>query len=125
MSVVLVVEDERAVRQGLERVLAGAGWEVRAAEDLAGARRALAQDGVGCVLLDVRLPDGDGLQFLEELRRDRPRLPVIIATAYGDSDRTITAMRLGAFDYVTKPFDLDALLATVRRAVEAPPRPRR
>jgi len=121
VSKVLVVEDERAVRQGLERVLAGAGWTVQAAEDLAGARRALAEDGTSCVLLDVRLPDGDGLQFLEELRRDRPNLPVIVATAYGDSDRTITAMRLGAFDYVTKPFDLEALLATVRRAIQAPP----
>jgi len=66
MSKVLVVEDEKAVRQGLERVLAGAGWQVQAAEDLAGARKALADDGVACVLLDVRLPDGDGLQFLEE-----------------------------------------------------------
>jgi len=121
MSKVLVVEDEKAVRQGLERVLQGAGWQVQAAEDLAGARKALADGGVACVLLDVRLPDGDGLQFLEELRKERPKLPVIIATAYGDSDRTITAMRLGAFDYVTKPFDIEALLATVRRAIEAPP----
>jgi DNA-binding NtrC family response regulator len=119
MTSILVVDDERSVREGLARVFSAAGWHVLLAADLAGARDALA-DEVACVVLDVRLPDGDGIAFLDELRSAQPRLPVILATAYGDSDLTITAMRLGAFEYVTKPFDLDALLAVVRRAVETP-----
>jgi len=70
------------------------------------------------VLLDVRLKDGDGVIFLGELRATlAPEVPVIMATAFGDSERTIAAMKLGAFDYVTKPFDLPALLDAVERAV--------
>jgi DNA-binding NtrC family response regulator len=71
------------------------------------------------VLLDIRLRDGDGLELLREIRAGEQRdVPVIVATAYGDSERTIRAMRDGAFDYLTKPFDLPALLATVERAVK-------
>ena len=71
------------------------------------------------MLLDIRLRDGDGLDFLRELRAGPSRdVPVIVATAYGDSERTIRAMRDGAFDYLTKPFDLPLLLATVQRAVK-------
>src|SRR5205807_2591160 len=83
------------------------------------AREAMAAGPVDCVLLDIRLKDGDGLSFLAELRAGRQRdVPVVVTTAYGDSERTIRAMRDGAFDYLTKPFDLDALLATVVRALE-------
>ncbi len=72
-----------------------------------------------CILLDIRLKDGDGLDLLQEIRRgDHRDVPVIVATAYGDSERTIRAMRDGAFDYLTKPFDLPVLLATVERAVK-------
>ena len=113
---ILIVDDDRAIRDGLTRAISTAGFAVRACEGIGAARRALAEAEVDCVLLDIRLKDGDGLDFLGELRKTHPRLPVVMATAYGDSDRTIQAMKLGAFDYVTKPFDLDALLATITRA---------
>src|SRR5207249_611164 len=78
----------------------------------------VATGSVDCVLLDLRLRDGDGLELLRELRAGRHHdVPVIVATAYGDSERTIQAMRDGAFDYLTKPFDFPLLLATVQRAV--------
>ncbi|MBI5516750.1 MAG: sigma-54-dependent Fis family transcriptional regulator [Deltaproteobacteria bacterium] len=118
MGTVLVVEDDRGVREGLLRALASAGHRGVGAEGLAAAREALRGSALDCVLLDVRLGDGDGLAFLSELKAGlAPQVPVVLATAYGDSDRTIAAMRAGAFDYVTKPFDLPALLATVERAV--------
>ncbi|MFO0607749.1 MAG: sigma-54 dependent transcriptional regulator [Polyangiales bacterium] len=119
MAAVLVVDDERGVREGLCRALSAAGHEPVGAQGLAEARAALAAlRDFACVLLDVRLKDGDGVAFLAELRGGlAPDLPVIMATAFGDSDRTIAAMKLGAFDYVTKPFDLPALLAAVERAV--------
>ncbi len=69
------------------------------------------------MLLDIRLGDGDGLDLLAELRASRPELPVIMATAYGDSARAITAMKHGAFEYLTKPFDLPLLAETLARAV--------
>ncbi len=117
-GIVLVIDDEKTVREGLVRALEGAGHTAAAVPGIVTARERLARGDVACVLLDVRLKDGDGLEFLRELRAARPSLPVVMATAYGDSDRTIAAMREGAFDYVTKPFDLDALLATVSRAIE-------
>ena len=118
MSTVLIVEDEKTIRDGLIRAVGRAGHEVVSAATLAEARASMSS-GIDCVLLDIRLPDGDGLELLTELRRTHPRLPVIMATAYGDSDRTIAAMRAGAFEYVTKPFDLAGLLATVARAVRS------
>jgi len=118
MATVLVVDDERALREGLVRALRGAGYEALSAAGLAEAREVLRAQRVDCLLLDVRLKDGDGIDFLEALRAgEAPDVPVVMATAYGDSDRTIRAMRLGAFDYATKPFDLPALLDTVGRAV--------
>ncbi len=118
MATVLVVEDERGVREGLCRAVASAGHTAVPAAGLAEARAELANGTPACILLDVRLKDGDGLVFLGELRATlAPDVPVIMATAYGDSERTIGAMKAGAFDYVTKPFDLPALLASVERAV--------
>jgi DNA-binding NtrC family response regulator len=117
---VLIVDDERSVRDGLVAALTQAGFLPRAYSDVAAARAAIAERLPACVLLDIRLRDGDGLGFLSELRRMVPRLAVIMATAYGDSERTIAAMKLGAFDYVTKPFDLDALVSILTRAVASP-----
>ncbi len=118
---VLIVDDDRTVREALASSLEEAGYDACPAEGVGAARLRLGEGGVDAVLLDIRLKDGDGLALLEELRREAPHLPVIMATAYGDSDRTIQAMHAGAFEYMTKPFDLDALLASVARAVRTPP----
>jgi two-component system response regulator AtoC len=117
-GVVLIVEDERGVREGLVAAVERLGCSAVPCAGLGEARRALAGTAVDCILLDIRLKDGDGLDFLAELRQGGQRdVPVIVATAYGDSERTIRAMRDGAFDYVTKPFDLKALENTVERAL--------
>jgi two-component system response regulator AtoC len=116
---ILVVDDERSVREGLCSALAQAGYRPRACESVASARHEVERCVPDCVLLDIRLKDGDGLQLLEELRATHTSLPVIIASAYGDSERTIHAVKHGAFDYVTKPFDLDALLRMIARAVRS------
>jgi DNA-binding NtrC family response regulator len=119
MSVVLIVEDEAGLREGLLGAVKTLGHRALAAAGLGEARRLLASETIDCVLLDIRLRDGDGLDLLRELRAGPLRdVPVIVATAYGDSQRTIGAMRDGAFDYLTKPFDFPALLATVERAVK-------
>ncbi len=117
-ATVLVVDDERGVREGLVRAVESAGYRAVPATGVVEARAALAREPVDCVLLDVRLKDGDGIALLGEIRGGlAPETPVIMATAFGDSDRTIAAMKAGAFDYVTKPFDLGVLLGTVERAV--------
>ena len=121
MTTILIVDDERVIRDGLVRSIKSAGFETRAAEGVVQARAEIARGGIDGILLDIRLKDGSGLELLSELRLSHPSLPVIMATAYGDSERTIEAMKLGAFDYLTKPFDLDRLIETLRRAVSAAP----
>jgi DNA-binding NtrC family response regulator len=131
VNTVLIVEDEPGIREGLTAAAEGLGHRALAAPSLADARRFIAGEQIDCILLDIRLRDGDGLDLLRELRRSQHKeIPVVVATAYGDSDRTIEAMRDGAFDYLTKPFDLPVLLATVERALRQrnlqralPPRP--
>ena len=114
---VLIVEDEVGLRQGLCDVVKAMGCEAFAAAGIGEARSVVAVQAIDCVLLDIRLRDGDGLDYLVELRATARGVPVIVATAYGDSERTIRAMRDGAFDYLTKPFDLEILRATIERAL--------
>ncbi|MDI1446295.1 sigma-54 dependent transcriptional regulator [Polyangium sp. 6x1] len=120
MSTVLIVDDEKGIRLGLATALARVGHTTVAAASLAEARTRLAEpNSFDCALVDIRLKDGSGLELLRELRTGKHRdLPVIVATAYDDGERTIEAMRDGAFDYLTKPFDLQRLVATVARAVK-------
>ena len=117
-ATVLIVDDEKGVREGLVRAVASRGHRTVPVASLAEARAALDREEIDCVLLDIRLKDGDGLDLLRELRAGVHReLPVIMATAFGDSERTIQAMRAGAFEYITKPFDLPTLLDSIDRAV--------
>jgi DNA-binding NtrC family response regulator len=119
MGSVLIVDDEPGVRDGLVRAVTSKGYRAVPASSLAEARRILMTESLDCVLLDVRLKDGDGLDLLRDMRAGPCRdTPVIMATAYGDSERTIEAMKAGAFEYVTKPFDLVILLGAVERAVK-------
>jgi DNA-binding NtrC family response regulator len=117
---ILVVEDDRTIREALCVALEESGYVAVASSGIRSAREHLARSDLHAVLLDIRLEDGDGLEFLCEVRGRWPRVAVIMATAYSDSDRTIRAMTIGAFDYVTKPFDLNTLLAVVARAARAP-----
>ncbi|HEX5749690.1 MAG TPA: sigma-54 dependent transcriptional regulator [Archangium sp.] len=118
---ILVIDDDRTIREALASTLEEAGYAVRATDGVKAGLRLLQEGRTDAVLLDIRLKDGDGLALLAELRRMKPGVPVIMATAYGDSERTIRAMKEGAFDYVTKPFNLEVLLASVARAVRTPP----
>jgi DNA-binding NtrC family response regulator len=120
MSTILIVDDEKGIRAGLSTAIARVGHTAVVAASLAEARARLSEaSSFDCALVDIRLKDGSGLELLRELRGGRHRdLPVIVATAYDDSERTIEAMRDGAFDYLTKPFDLPHLVATVERAIK-------
>jgi two-component system, NtrC family, response regulator AtoC len=118
MNAVLIVEDERKLREALAAAVGSAGHHAVTAAGIAEATEILERGNVACVLLDIRLKDGDGLALLRTIRGGPLRdIPVIVATAYGQSERTIEAMRDGAFEYVTKPFDLDRLLKIVDRAL--------
>jgi CheY-like chemotaxis protein len=117
VKAVLVVEDERKLREGLMSALGSAGHRPFGASGVAEATAILHAEEIACVLLDIRLRDGDGLTLLRQVRAGKLRdVPVIVVTAYGDSERTIEAMRDGAFEYLTKPFDLGQVLSADRGA---------
>jgi DNA-binding NtrC family response regulator len=119
MKQVLIVEDEAGVRESLERVLADEGYGATGAASLPAATALLVAQSFDAVLLDLRLGEGDGLSLLAQLKTTSAAVPVIITTAYSDSEHIIDAIKGGAFDYVTKPFDLPRLLQVLKRALES------
>lgn len=121
---VLIVEDDAAVRRGVADAFRAAGYlPIEAADGPRGLEAALSQDPE-IVLLDVNLPELDGLGVLAELRRQRPGLPVILLTARGAEQDRVRGLRTGADDYVVKPFSVVELVARVeavlRRSAERP-----
>ena len=113
----LVVDDDQRLRQLLQRFLAQDGYRVSVAADLAEARHALASVMFDLVVLDVMLPDGDGVTFTGEIRRDHD-VPVLLLTARGEADDRIAGLEAGAEDYLPKPFEpreLSLRIATILR----------
>jgi DNA-binding response OmpR family regulator len=110
---ILVVEDDDAIRQGLVDALGFEGYAVVQAATAPRGLQAALGSGCALVLLDLMLPGGDGFEVLKEVRRTRPELPVIILTARGREADRVQGLRLGADDYVVKPFSVRELLARV------------
>ncbi|MCO5169763.1 MAG: sigma-54 dependent transcriptional regulator [Planctomycetes bacterium] len=114
---ILVVEDELDLNRALLHRLATEGFSAEGVRTTAEARGLLGDDW-DLVLLDMRLPDGDGLSFLREVQERRPELLVILMTAFSSIEDAVTAIKLGAYDYVRKPFDFEELLLRLRQALE-------
>lgn len=114
---VLVVDDESDLRELLEITLIGMGLDVDCAAELAQARRLLQAHRYALCLTDMRLPDGDGMELVSEIVREHAHTPVAMITAYGSTETAVSALKAGAFDFVTKPLALDALRALVRSAL--------
>ena len=115
---VLVVDDDDSLRRVVEYNLAEEGYRVVTAPDGAAGLRAFQEGSVDLVLTDVRMPDMDGLELLTRLKTMQPELPVIVLTAHGTINSAVEAMKLGASDYLTKPFNRDQLKAAARKALE-------
>ncbi|MER7665336.1 response regulator transcription factor [Streptomyces sp. NPDC096193] len=111
---VLVVDDETALSELLSMALRYEGWEVRSAGDGAGALRSARDFRPDAVVLDVMLPDMDGLAVLGRLRRDMPEVPVLFLTARDAVEDRIAGLTAGGDDYVTKPFSLEEVVARLR-----------
>jgi DNA-binding NtrC family response regulator len=116
---ILIVDDEKLIRWSLKERMTREGHSVREAEDGKSAAAALDAELPDLILLDMKLPDTDGLTILRSVVERAPELPVIILTAYSTVDTAVEAMRLGAYDYISKPFEMDELAITVKRALEA------
>lgn len=116
-DVIFVIDDDPAVRASLRALLESAGLAVK---DYASATAFLAerQPLRGCVLSDVRMPEMDGLELQEEIARRHIGIPVVIMTGHADVSLAVRAMKAGALDFIQKPFDDEALLASIHRAME-------
>ena len=121
---VLTVEDDPAIRRGIVDALRFAGYDVLEASDGATGQKMAVARQFDLLLLDLVLPGRDGFEILQEVRRTRPTLPVIVLTARGDENDRVQGLRDGADDYVVKPFSVKELLARVeavlRRSAERP-----
>lgn len=115
--IIYVIDDDDAVRQSLEFLLKTAGITVRGFESAKAFLDVLPQVISGCVITDVRMPDITGIDLLRRLKDTHPALPVIVITGHGDISLAVEAMKIGAIDFLEKPFDDDQLIAAVRSAL--------
>lgn len=117
---ILIVEDDRDLREALSDTLKLAGYRVLAAQDGETALQAMARQPVGLVISDVMMQPMDGHALLKRIKAVTPQIPVLLMTAYGMIEKAVEAMRDGACDYLTKPFDANKLLAQVARYMLTP-----
>ena len=115
---ILVIDDEKNIREGLSMALEDEGYEVITAEDgKKGLEKAL-YDSVDLIITDLRMPLVSGEEILKKVVTEQPSIPVIVLTGHGTVELAVEAMRIGAYDFLTKPLDLDRLFRLVKRALE-------
>lgn len=115
--IIYIVDDDISVRESLESLVTSAGWHPElfvCAEDFLTHPR---KHVPGCLILDISLPDLNGLELQQRIGPNQAQLPIIFITGFGDIPMTVQAMKAGAIEFLTKPFDTDALLATIEAAV--------
>lgn len=117
---VLVVDDDKLTRFSLSKILGRAGYRIREAASATEGMAAIAEDQPGLVLLDVRLPDGDGFAVLKAIRASHPQLPVVMMTAHHTEDTARQASNQGAWGYLAKPCDPVELQSMVSTALKVP-----
>ena len=115
--IIYVIDDDEAVRQSIEFLLKTVGITVSGFESAKAFFEALPSIGHGCVVTDVRMPEITGIDVLRKVRETKPDLPVIVITGHGDVPLAVEAMKLGAADFIEKPFDDELLIASVRSAL--------
>lgn len=116
--VILIVDDDRGHRTMLRAVLAEAGYATLEADDGDAAVERVKNSGVDLVLLDLKMARMGGIEALEAIKQVRFDLPVVLMTAYASVETAVDAMRKGAFDYVTKPVDVEDLKLTIQKALD-------
>lgn len=118
METILVVEDKESMAQMLKDTLESEGYEVVSAKNGTEGVKYLRESGIDLVLTDLKLPEKDGMEILRTSKEENHLIPVIVMTAFGSVETAVQAMKEGAFDFITKPFDIDHLLMLIKRALE-------
>ena len=117
MDTILVIEDKESMRAMLKQTLEAEGYQVITAQDGAEGIKRLADERIGLVLTDLKLPKKDGFEVIKAAKQENPLLPVIVMTAYGTIETAVKAVKEGAYDFLTKPFDTGHLLVLILRAL--------
>ena len=120
MSKILIIEDEAAIRRVLTKILSeeNDSYQVEDAEDGLQGLEKIKNNDYDLVLCDIKMPKMDGVEVLEAVKKIKPEIPMVMISGHGDMETAIQTMRLGAFDYISKPPDLNRLLNTVRNALD-------
>lgn len=116
-NVVHIVDDEEPVRRSLAFLLTMSGYTVRQHESATAFLSVAATIRNGCLVTDLRMPDVDGIELLQRLRRQSSAIPTIVITGHGDVPLAVEAMKAGAFDFIEKPFRDDVLISAIDRAI--------
>ncbi|MEK6698381.1 MAG: sigma-54 dependent transcriptional regulator [Nitrospirota bacterium] len=119
MDTILVIEDKDSMLAMLKQTLETEGYQVVTAKDGAEGIKRLSDERIGLVLTDLKLPKKDGFEVLRAVKADSPLLPVIVMTAFGTIELAVKAVKEGAYDFLTKPFDMEHLLVLMKRALDA------
>lgn len=114
---VFVIDDDAAMRDSLDFLLGSAGFTVTLFDSALGFLDALPGLGFGCVVSDVRMPGLDGIELLKRLKSDQRELPIVVMTGHGDIPLAVEAMKLGAIDFLEKPFEDERLIGTISAAL--------
>jgi DNA-binding NtrC family response regulator len=125
VSTILIIDDDRLTRWSVSRILGRAGYQIREASSVKEGTAALQGDRPDLVLLDIRLPDGDGFELLKTIRVRAPELPVVMITAHPSQETAQAALTFGARGHLAKPCDPERLQALVADALgtRLPPKP--
>ena len=115
---ILVVDDERSMREFLEIFFRSEGYDVTTAGDVASGRLQLESDEFDVLITDIKMPDGSGLDLLHAVQENAPETMVVMITAFASTETALAAMKQGAYDYITKPFHVDAIRLAVEKALE-------
>ncbi|AOW21916.1 sigma-54-dependent transcriptional regulator [Urechidicola croceus] len=120
MAKILIIEDESAIRRVLRKIISEENdtYQVEEAEDGLEGIEKIKNDDFDLVLCDIKMPKMDGVEVLEKIKKIKPEIPMVMISGHGDLDTAVNTMRLGAFDYISKPPDLNRLLNTVRNALD-------
>lgn len=120
MSKILIIEDEAAIRRVLKKIISEENetYIIEEAEDGLEGLEMLKNNDFDLILCDIKMPKMDGVEVLEKVKKLQPEIPIVMISGHGDLDTAVNTMRLGAFDYISKPPDLNRLLNTVRNALE-------
>ena len=118
MADILIIDDEKAIRKTLTEILSYEGYKIEEAGDGEEGFRKFSEKNYDVVLCDIKMPKMDGIEFLEKVKEVNPDVPIIMISGHGNVDTAVEAVKKGAYDYISKPPDLNRLLITLRNALD-------